>query len=157
MNRRWLWNSWVLLISALLLSGCQSKLERISRQANKLINDNNFTDLLPLYTDDVILITDPFCPVDDPCIGKIPLVVTYRMEVEGNMIADIVDLKVDKNVVTSRMEVTGDLNKVADVDRFIMNVTQTFNDDKISKVVEEYDLSDPQTVVFAEWMKTKHP
>jgi ketosteroid isomerase-like protein len=152
------WKKLVVITLALVLvtAGCKPPdLAAIAKQDVEAINKGNFASIMSRYTEDAVLVARPFCPPEVPCNGKFAIEQAYRNMISGGTSATVVSQEVSGNTVKSRMEIRGGAAKAAGVERFVYYGTVTFAGDKIAKKVNEYDMSDPQTVTFLKWVQSQ--
>jgi ketosteroid isomerase-like protein len=152
------WKQVIVITCALALAaaGCKtSDLAAIAKQDVEVINKGDFASIMSRYTDDAVLIARPFCPPEVPCNGKFAIEQAYRNMISGGTSATVVSQEVSGNTVKSRLEVRGGAAKSAGVDRFVYYGTVTFAGNKIAKKVNEYDMSDSQTVTFLKWVQSQ--
>jgi ketosteroid isomerase-like protein len=142
---------------ALLAVGCSSQpdMAGIVKQVNAAINKGDVANAMTHYTDDAVLIAQPFCPPEVPCHDKPTVQHAYEQMTAGGTQATIVSQEVSGNTVKSRLEVRGSAATTAGVERFVYTATVTFTGDKISKEVDEYDVTDQQTATFVKWLQSQ--
>ena len=151
-------NRFVVIAMALvaLVAACKPPdLAALARQDTEAINKGDIASVMSRYTDDAVLIARPFCPPEVPCNGKFAIEQAYRNMISGGSSANVVSQEVSRNTVKSRLEVRGGAAKAAGVERFVYYGTVTFVGNKIAKKVNEYDMSDSQTVTFLKWMQAQ--
>ncbi len=158
-----LWKKIAVIVITLtvIAAGCSSPaaqqpdLASIVRQDAEAINKGDIAGIMSHYTDDAVLVAQPFCPPEVPCHDKPTIQHIYEQMTAGGTQATITSQDASGNVVKSRYEVRGGAATAAGVERFVYYSTVTFVGDKISKKVNEYDLTDQQTKTFLKWVQSQ--
>lgn len=119
------------------------------------VNRGDVATALSVFTDDAVLVR-AVCTAQVPCTGKAEIQKQVEREV-GNQQqfkpSSPAKLSDDPLTVASRVEFTGLLVRGAGIERAVDNATITFQGDKISRLVHEQDLSDPQTIVWSNFLR----
>jgi hypothetical protein len=126
----------------------------VARRYVENVNRGDVTAIVALFTDDATVAHGRVCT--PPCVGD-PVAVRrqYEQDVANGVKLTIVDTQVSGNTVAIRMELVATAMRAAGVDRIIGTDTIEVRGDKIAYLRFAPDLSDPQTVKFRDWTRTR--
>jgi ketosteroid isomerase-like protein len=103
------------------------------------------------FTDDATMIRGETCPPQNPCKGTAEIEHELMTEIGNKAQYTLVSADVSGSDVRGRLELRSVTVTQQDLDRLLVNLSVTFNGDKISKMTQEYDASDAQSAVFVKF------
>ena len=111
---------------------------------------------LALYNDDAVIQGPGLCATA-PCVGKEAIQKELERRVAGKTRATIIGKYVSGNVAVQQIEVRGDANQKAGVDRIIVWTIYEVKGDKFAYATAVNQHTDPQTAKFLEWVRSQPP
>jgi ketosteroid isomerase-like protein len=132
----------------------QPDLAAIYRQYVDAINRGDAAGAAAFFTDDGVFII-PGCPADTGCVGRAAIQGRIQSIVNSSRRFTIIEAQVSGNTVSAREEHRAPVVTAAGVERYVFKGTLTFRGDKISRLVYEFDISDPQTVTFVKFLQAQ--
>src|SRR5437667_2729665 len=145
----------LIIVAVLLLPGPlvplgraqAADLEGLLRMHYQALNRGDVDAAVASFASDAVLIRGTCTPLA-PCRGSDQIRVQVRGEIGDRVSYGLLSSEVAANTVTDRAEFWNVNFPPAGVQRAFYKDAVTFKDDKITRWVQEPDLSDAQTVVF---------
>lgn len=127
----------------------------ILRQLILVGNRGDVNAALAFFSEDAVVIRGARCSTEVPCIGHAAIRVLLESEARNrNSLGFLGTPGVSGDLVTGRLEWWAIPIGVAGTQRLHVTFTATFRGDKIARLVQQLDLSDPMTLDFANLLRT---
>ncbi len=126
----------------------QADLAAILRQYYDAVNRGDVAAVMAFFTEDAVARLGNLCSPAVPCVGKAAIQRQIEQTKSFQTRYDVVNIQVSGDTVTARVEQRNLPIQDAGLERVIQKHTVTFRGDKISNIVAELDLSDPQSAAF---------
>lgn len=107
---------------------------------------------LALLTDDAVIDGQGLCQ-KSPCVGKDVIGKELDRQATENTKHVSVDIQVSGSSVTARVGHQNAMTDAAGIQRFILVLTFTLRDGKISHITRNLDTTDPQTATFIKFQQ----
>ena len=127
-------------------------LEALLRLHYEAVNRGDIPGALAGFTDDAVVIRGACSPLV-PCTSKADIQRLLQTEVGNKVSFGVLSSSVSGNTVTARLEFWNVLVPPTGAQRVIYNATATFQGDKIARMVHDTDPSDPQSVLWANFLR----
>lgn len=127
-------------------------LEALLRLHYQAVNRGDIPAALASFTDDAVVIRGNCSPLL-PCTSNAEIQRLLQTEVGNKVSFGLLSSSVSGNTVTARLEFWNVLVPATGAQRVIYNATATFQGDKIARMVHDTDLSDPQSVLWNNFLR----